>query len=127
MVDLRELAGLRGCSEKQDPTAVLSLSKTPGSNHLSRELDAALFGAPLKIERGPEPSSDSDAGAFFAQGIPAVSVGTARNCSGLVEMSNQDFQDAARVVSRIRSGIGQILREKPQNDGIVTLASPASR
>lgn len=78
---------------------------------LERELDAV----PLSVQLIPvDTAAKTDHWAFAQKGIPAVWV------TGLGAEQAIDYDAMTRLVMRVRFGLGEVLGEKPTNDGMLT-------
>lgn len=91
------------------------LGATQGADELRLPLERELDAAPMSVQLIPlDPPPDSDPGAFAGLGIPAVWV------TGTGENRGVDYDAMTRLVMRVRFGLGEILGEKPTNDGMLT-------
>jgi hypothetical protein len=129
LLHLDRVGALSPASGPDDPALVVSLMRTSGAEKLHAYLDEFLADDPVETKTvdfspgGP----DSDVRAFTEAGIPVVSV------SGLFDGAESEAGQAvpaeslARVVMRLRHGIGRIVAESPTNDGMLTPGSTAIR
>lgn len=119
LVHLDRIGVFRTTRTELSPRGVyLSLEASPGAEPLLASLRDALSGDPLRFSSGRTDLAgpDSDALAFYNEGIPVLSVHG--ESGGSEEALN--FEEMAQVVMRLRFGIGELLGEMPTNDGMVT-------
>lgn len=112
---------------------LVRMTVTSGGNDLAKSLEPALFGEPLRVRPTfvSTTMEESDGLAFFEQGIPVVSFfgGETPIASGDSPQTPQtkQLEAAARVVQRLRAGIGEILGEKPDSEAPLRHSSAVSR
>jgi hypothetical protein len=95
----------------------VDVAQTPGAKRLFELVSDSLQDEPVTVhaERFQKGASDSDELAFYDLGIPVVAI---RGPDG--EDAPVAYDSLARVVMRIRRGIGRVLGEQPTNDGMLT-------
>lgn len=117
LIHLDRLGAVSSLTQPTDPPLVIEVRSTPGSERLTEIMSDSLSDEPVAVKQAAFPLSsggtDSDARALYESGIAVVAV------SGPAG-ETVHYESLARVVMRIRRGIGRILVEGPTNDGMLT-------
>lgn len=124
-------------------SASLQISSNPAAFRLEQLLAEGFEDGLVRFERRSFVPNDCDARAFSESGLSVVALGQLSVVPGeevptSFPASVPDGRDdaeapedpawiarqSARVVMRVRAGIGRILGERPSNDGMMTLGEP---
>lgn len=117
MLHLDQLGALSPAASPGDEPITVEVLRTPGADKLDSSVVEFLRDDPVEVEQKKlsVEAGDSDVVAFHESGIPVVSVSGPKGENGSVE-----YGSLARVVMRLRRGIGQVAVESPTNDGMLT-------
>lgn len=109
---------------KRAEIALLPLSSSQSGWKIEAALAASFAGDPFRFSSAGLADGESDARAFAEVEIPSLEFGTnvggGEEARSLEAISEQQFEDAAQIVMRIRQGLGDILIERGTNDAMVT-------
>ncbi len=129
LIQLDRLGSFRGASAtslrspQSRGSVVVRLTVSPGAELLRSSIADALTGDHVRVQEAlfapfVASQADSDVAAFFEQGIKGISV--SGDGASAESVKDLDTTETARIVMRLRRGIGQIVGEKMINDAMLT-------
>jgi len=120
------LASLAALGNAVGPGArlLVPVSANQSAWKLESILAQAFHDDVTELSSVPLADRESDAQAFNEQGIPCLEIGqlgsSGLGTQQLSSLSDQQFNEAAQVVMRIRQALGDLVIERGTNDGTVT-------